>query len=63
MYEGILHVDYWMSDLVSDPLGRPPRFKPRRHKLGRLGLNERNLTAIGGDEQIDSVSPRFTTRP
>src|SRR5688572_4508239 len=42
-----------MSDSVSDPLGRPPRFKPRSHKLGGLGLDERKLTAIGGDEHID----------
>src|SRR5215216_1560676 len=41
-----------MSGPVSDPLGRPPRFKPRPHKLGGLGLDERKLTAIGGDEQI-----------
>ena len=41
-----------MSGSVSDPLGRPPRFKPRPHKLGGLGLDERKLTAIGGDEQI-----------
>src|SRR5918994_6827580 len=42
-----------MSDLVSDPLGRPPRFKPRPHKLGGLGLDERKDTAVWGDEHID----------
>src|SRR5918995_2885334 len=42
-----------MSDLVSDPLGRPPRFKLRPHKLGGLGLDERKDTAVWGDEHID----------
>src|SRR5215211_5590477 len=41
-----------MSGSVSDPLGRPPRFKPRPHRLGGLGLDERKYTAIGGDELI-----------
>ena len=42
-----------LSGSVSDPLGRPPRLKPRPHKLGGLGLHERKHRAIGGDEQID----------
>ena len=43
-------MDYQMSELVSDPLGRSPRFKTRSHKLGGLDLHERKHAAIGGDE-------------
>src|SRR5918993_1177154 len=42
-----------LSASVSDPPGRPPRLKPRPHKLGGLGLDERKHTAIGGDEHVD----------
>ena len=38
---------------MGNPLGRPPRLKPRPHKLGGLGLHERKHRAIGGEEQID----------
>jgi hypothetical protein len=45
---------------LGNPLGRPLQFKPRRHPLGRVNLHERELTAIGGYEQI--VPKRFTIR-
>ena len=40
-----------MSGSVSDPRGRPPQLKPRRHNPG-IGLDEGDHTAIRGDEQI-----------
>jgi hypothetical protein len=44
--------------LWGNPLGRRSLFKTRRHKLGGLGLDERKLTAIGGDELIETRAIR-----
>jgi hypothetical protein len=41
-----------MSGSVSDSLGRSPQFNPRPHLLGGLDLDEREHTAIGGEEHI-----------
>src|SRR5215212_10798313 len=41
-----------MAGSVSDPLGRSLQFNPRRHLLVGLDLDEREHTAIGGDEHI-----------
>src|SRR5215213_4938844 len=43
--------------LWGDPLGRRPQFKRRRHLLGGVGLDEREHTAIGGNEHIPSHNP------
>ena len=46
-----------MSELLrlllwANPLGRSLQFNPRRHSVGGLDLDEREHTAIGGDEHI-----------
>src|SRR5215208_6009606 len=48
----LLFASELLSLLLGNPLGRSLQFNPRRHSLGGLDLDEREHTAIGGDEHI-----------
>jgi hypothetical protein len=48
----LLFASELLSLLWGNPLGRPPQFRARRHNPG-IGQDERESTAVGGDEQID----------